>query len=37
MINWLLIKNENTIIKHYIYSQEQNIYICIYKLLTNAY
>ncbi len=37
MINWSLIKYENTIIKHYRYAQEQNIYSCIYKLLTNAY
>ncbi len=29
--------NENTIIKHYRYAQEQNIYSYIYKLLTNAY
>ncbi len=39
MLNWALIKYENTIIKHYIYiyAQEQNIYSCIYKMLTNAY
>ncbi len=36
MTNWLLIKYENTIIKHYIYAQEQNIYSYIYKPLTNA-
>ncbi len=35
MLNWSL-KYENTIIKHNIYAQEQNIYSCIYKLLTNA-
>ncbi len=37
MINWSLIKYENKIIKHYRYAQEQNIYNCIYKLLTNTY
>ncbi len=36
MLDWSL-KYENTIIKHYIYAQEQNIYSCIYKMLTNAY
>ncbi len=37
MLNWSLIKYKNTIIKHNIYAQEQNIYSCIYKMLTNAY
>ncbi len=36
MINWLLIKYENTIIKYYRYAQEQNIY-SFYELLTDAY
>jgi len=40
MINWSLIKYENTFIKHIIdmlINQEQSIYRCIYKLLTNVY
>jgi len=40
MINWSLIKYENTIIKHIIdmlINQEQIIYRCIYKLLINVY
>ncbi len=36
MLNWSLIKYKNTIIKHYIFAQEQNIYSCIYKMLINA-
>ncbi len=32
MLNWSLIKYKNTIIKHYIYAQEQNMYSCIYKI-----
>ncbi len=36
MINWSLIKYENIIIKRYKYAQEQNMYSCFYKLLTNA-
>ncbi len=33
MINSLLIKYENTIMKHYRYAQEQNIYIKLLKIL----
>jgi len=40
MINWSLIKDENTIIKQIIdmlLNQEESIYSCIFKLLINVY
>ncbi len=37
MLSWSLLKYENKMIKHYSYTQEQNVYSCICKLLTNDY
>jgi len=37
MINWSLIKDENTIIKQIIDMLLNQIYSCIYKLLINVY